>query len=264
MVRNGHYHSLLPVQVGGDRDDTVRLSDFIDESNRADSTDAIRALMERAAGDLGFDRYAYCALTGHHRYEAGRNPPPAVSHNFPGSWIDYYFEHEYERKDPVVLFAPDIEGPFLWSGLAKRYRLDPAQAILMSQARESGLRDGVGIPLHGPRGDVCLVTFAAGDGHPNPAAELPKLDVLAAQFHAAYSAIGRSERCRCHEDLLSARERECLQWIARGKSSWAISRILSISENTVNFHVKNAARKLHSSTRTSAVVTAIRYRLIGL
>lgn len=255
---------LLPEQVAGDRDGTVRLSDFIDESNRADSTDAIRALMERAAADLGFDRYAYCALTGHHRYDAGDNPPPAVAHNFPAPWIDYYFAHEYQRKDPVVLFAPDLEGPFLWKSLVERYPLDPAQKVLMSQARESGLRDGVGVPLHGPRGDVCLVTFAADDGHPDPGAELARLDVLAAQFHAAYSAVGRSEGASAREDVLSARERECLQWIARGKSSWAIGRMLNISENTVNFHVKNASRKLGSSTRTLTVVKAIRYRLISL
>jgi LuxR family quorum-sensing system transcriptional regulator CciR len=64
--------------------------------------------------------------------------------------------------------------------------------------------------------------------------------------------------------VLSLRERDCLQWIARGKSSWAVGRILNISENTVNFHVKNALHKLDSNTRTLAVVKAIRYGLIGL
>jgi LuxR family quorum-sensing system transcriptional regulator CciR len=134
----------------------------------------------------------------------------------------------------------------------------------MLQARESGLRDGVGVPLHGPRGDVCLVTFAAGDGHPDPRAELPKLDVLAAQFHAAYSAVGRSENDRRTVAVLSMRERDCLQWIACGKSSWAIGKILNISENTVNYHVKNTLHKLDSNTRTLAVVKAIRYGLISL
>lgn len=241
----------------------MRLSDFIDESNRADSVHAVRSLMERAAGDFGFDKYAYCALTSHDRYEAGDNPPPAVAHNFPPSWIDYYFDHGYQRKDPVVLLAPEIEGPFLWSRLGEKCRLNREQKILMEQARESGLNDGVGVPLHGPRGDVCLVTFAAGNGHSDPGAELGKLDVLAAQFHAAYSAIGRSASDRSPATALTVRERDCLQWIARGKCSWAIGAILNISVNTVNFHIKNAQRKLDSSTRTLAVVKAIRYGLIN-
>lgn len=242
----------------------MRISDFIDESNKADSTQSILALMDRAAGDFGFDRYAYCALTGYDRYDIGENPAPAVAHNFPESWIDYYFEHNYQTIDPVVLLTPEIERPFLWDSLSSSYKLNRAQDTLMHQANESGLKDGVGIPLHGPRGSVCLVTYAASDGHPDPGAELPKLDVLAAQFHSAYSALGRSENDHRTTAVLSKRERECLQWIASGKSSWDIGVILNISENTVNFHVKNVLRKLDANTRILAVVKALRYGLISL
>ena len=61
----------------------MRLSDFIEASNRAKSPESVLALMERAASDLGFDRYAYSALTGHERYRACGNPPPTVAHNYP-------------------------------------------------------------------------------------------------------------------------------------------------------------------------------------
>lgn len=219
--------------------------------------------MERAAADLGFDRYAYCALTSHDRYDSGDNPPPAVAHNFPPAWIDYYFEHDYQGKDPVVLFAPEIGSPFLWDGLGQAYRLNRAQETLMHEAKDCGLKDGVGVPLHGPRGNVCLVTFAAGDGHSNPRAALPKLEVLAAQFHTAYSSIGRLKRNNRPAVVLSMRERECLQWAARGKTTWDIGRILKISENTVKFHLKNAAYKLDSNKRALAVAKAIQYGLIN-
>ncbi|MCG8371357.1 MAG: LuxR family transcriptional regulator [Proteobacteria bacterium] len=241
----------------------MRLSDFIDESNRADSIASLLALMERAADDLGFDRYAYCALTRHERYEAGENQAPAVAHNFPADWIEYYFENGYQTRDPVVLLAPEIERPFLWDTLVAEHRLDRGQQRLMFEAGEAGLRDGVGVPLHGPRGDVCLVTFAAGEGHPRPGPELPRLEVLANQFHAAYGTVGRAARAR-RRIVLSHRERECLQWVASGKSSWDIGTILGISESTVNFHVRNALVKLDANTRTLAVVKAIRYGLIRL
>jgi LuxR family quorum-sensing system transcriptional regulator CciR len=61
---------------------------------------------------------------------------------------------------------------------------------------------------------------------------------------------------------LSDREKECLGWAAAGKSSWDIAVILSISENTVNFHVKNAMKKLGATRRTLAVVKAINLGLI--
>jgi LuxR family quorum-sensing system transcriptional regulator CciR len=61
---------------------------------------------------------------------------------------------------------------------------------------------------------------------------------------------------------LSEREQACLLWTARGKSSWEIGRILSISENTVTFHIKNAMRKLGSHSRTLAALKAIHLGLI--
>jgi DNA-binding CsgD family transcriptional regulator len=61
---------------------------------------------------------------------------------------------------------------------------------------------------------------------------------------------------------LSSREKVCLSWTALGKSSWEIGRILSISENTVIFHIKNAMRKLGTSNRTVAAVKAIQLGLI--
>ncbi|MFK4492444.1 helix-turn-helix transcriptional regulator [Bradyrhizobium sp. USDA 336] len=64
------------------------------------------------------------------------------------------------------------------------------------------------------------------------------------------------------EIVLSARERQCLRWVEEGKTSWAIGVILKVSENTVNFHVKNAMRKLETSTRIQCVVKARRLRLI--
>ncbi|MBY3123131.1 helix-turn-helix domain-containing protein [Rhizobium laguerreae] len=35
---------------------------------------------------------------------------------------------------------------------------------------------------------------------------------------------------------LSPREKECLLWIAQGKTSWETAVIMGISENTVAFH----------------------------
>lgn len=61
---------------------------------------------------------------------------------------------------------------------------------------------------------------------------------------------------------LSDRERNCLSWVALGKSSWEIGRILSISENTVVFHIKNAMRKLGAGNRVLAVAKAVELGLI--
>ncbi|MEZ4600100.1 MAG: LuxR C-terminal-related transcriptional regulator [Syntrophotaleaceae bacterium] len=64
--------------------------------------------------------------------------------------------------------------------------------------------------------------------------------------------------------VLSPREREVLDWMKHGKSSWDISIILGISERTVNYHVYNLMQKLEAVNRPQAVAAAIRLGLIDL
>ncbi|MCA1385554.1 MULTISPECIES: helix-turn-helix transcriptional regulator [unclassified Bradyrhizobium] len=63
---------------------------------------------------------------------------------------------------------------------------------------------------------------------------------------------------------LSQREISCLRWLARGKLSWEMGKIMNISENTVNFHIKNAMRKLGATSRIQAVTIAIRLNLLRI
>jgi PAS domain S-box-containing protein len=63
---------------------------------------------------------------------------------------------------------------------------------------------------------------------------------------------------------LSHREKEILNWIMHGKSTWDISTILKISERTVKFHVDNIMKKLSAVNRTQAVAIALREKLIDI
>lgn len=58
---------------------------------------------------------------------------------------------------------------------------------------------------------------------------------------------------------LSPRERDCLVFVAQGKSDWEIGMILGVSKTTAHTHIENAKRKLDCRTRAQAVV-----RLYGI
>jgi len=64
--------------------------------------------------------------------------------------------------------------------------------------------------------------------------------------------------------ILSARERQCLGLAAEGKSDWAISQILNISEHTVHKHIEAAKRRLGVATRVQAIVWAAQHREISV
>jgi DNA-binding NarL/FixJ family response regulator len=66
------------------------------------------------------------------------------------------------------------------------------------------------------------------------------------------------------EEDLTPRELEVLQLIRDGYKNKQIADRLSISENTVNFHIKNIVVKLGANDRTHAVTIAVRRGLLGL
>jgi len=66
------------------------------------------------------------------------------------------------------------------------------------------------------------------------------------------------------EEDLTPRELEVLQLIGNGLKNKQLADELSISENTVNFHIKNIVDKLGANDRTHAVTIAVRRGLLHL
>jgi two-component system, NarL family, response regulator len=65
-------------------------------------------------------------------------------------------------------------------------------------------------------------------------------------------------------EMLTEREKEVLELLARGRSNKEISTALSVSETTVKSHLGNIFRKLDVLSRTEAIATASRQGLIKL
>ena len=64
--------------------------------------------------------------------------------------------------------------------------------------------------------------------------------------------------------VITQREQEMLEWLKQGKTSWEIGQILGISENTVNFHIKNLMKKLEAVNRPHLVAVAVEKRLLNI
>ena len=66
------------------------------------------------------------------------------------------------------------------------------------------------------------------------------------------------------EESLTSRELQVLRLIRDGHKNKQVADCLSISENTVNFHIKNIVDKLGAKDRTHAVTIAVRRGLLEL
>jgi len=66
------------------------------------------------------------------------------------------------------------------------------------------------------------------------------------------------------DDDLTARELDVLRLIREGYRNKQIADQLTISENTVNFHIKNLMQKLRANDRTHAVTIAVRRGMLQI
>ncbi|MGM4954166.1 helix-turn-helix transcriptional regulator [Bradyrhizobium barranii] len=236
---------------------------FIECAKQSRSIAALFDLLVSCSSEQGFSQVAYGALT---EAAPNRQPeylPTTVTVNFPSAWCERYAEGRYMAIDPVVRRTTRLSGPFLWDQLADKHQLQPSELRVLNEAKEAGLKHGVSVPLCGPFGQLSVASFASMHDDADPQYRLGRLNILAWQFHHALAEIAPSSDGKCDVQVaLSGRERDCLRWVEEGKSSWEIGVILQVSENTVNFHLKNAMRKLETSSRTHCVAKAIRLGLI--
>ena len=84
--------------------------------------------------------------------------------------------------------------------------------------------------------------------------------------HAAFERVEELKEQKTPQaaTTLSARETQCLSYIATGHEDEEISRLLGISPRTVRFHVDSAKTKLGVTSRVQAVTKALRERIISV
>ncbi|NQV84800.1 MAG: LuxR family transcriptional regulator [Rhodospirillales bacterium] len=242
--------------------DVLNIGQFIEDTNRCNTTDELFSSLTRHMRGCGFDRIAFGALTVPAQdMIVGRTPAPAVALNFPSDWVSYYFENSLHEVDPIVSYTPASRVPFFWDTMAKEMDLSKKQLFCLQGGEEAGLLDGLSIPIHGPCGECYVLSLASSSGNKDGEHLLPILNLMAHQFYVAYIELSGAERM-LPVIALSPRAKETLLWGARGKTDDDISEIMGISRNTVKDHWKTIFRGLDVSNRILAVTIAIQTGLI--
>jgi len=199
--------------------------------------------------------------------------PDCVLTNYPIGLFELYKRNSWHRGcDPIVNTVVRRRRSLSWD-LDEWALLRPAwtdeQANLFHSHWQVGSRAGVSAPVFDRQFfDFGIVSFSrdrpleATERHHQEA----RVQLFAGYFRGiAPTAMAVKKCCRRASALtsLSAREHDCLCWAAKGKTSWEIGQVLSISSATVNFHLGNAAMKLGVNGRTCAIARAIQLGLIN-
>jgi DNA-binding CsgD family transcriptional regulator len=174
-----------------------------------------------------------------------------------GSWSGEiyrrYASHGFFSIDPIIARMNESSSPFRWSDAYAR--ATPQQKRVLHEIMDSVAEDGLVVPIHGPRGAIAGISIGAIKYELSPQDEM-SLQMASLYLHGRLTVL-RGETPSRMARLLTPRERECLTWVAGGKTDWEISQILNISEQTVHGYVQNVLVKLNARTRAQAVALAM-------
>jgi LuxR family quorum-sensing system transcriptional regulator CciR len=226
------------------------LRDVCETSTEVELAEALTVVTR----ELGF---SYFALT--HHVDIRRAPQPAIRlHNYPDDWVQYYDDNSLGVSDPVHRASHVTSVGFAWSEIPRMIALTPRDREILARGEAQGIGDGFTIPANVPGETHGSCSFANPAGTALSDDHLPLAQLVGA---FAFEAARRLWRVRSPLAVpapkLTDRQRECILWVARGKSDWEISRILGVEHETVIRHLKLARERYGVAKRTMLAVHAL-------
>ncbi|MEO0936871.1 MAG: LuxR family transcriptional regulator [Pseudomonadota bacterium] len=222
------------------------------------TTAALWQLMNRYFRTRGFEKISYHHISA---TEGHRNAITVAAEGFDQRWVCHYIQHKLFLVDPITDFAMQNAQPFLWKDVPDLVQLNAQQRAYLSQMEAANLGNGLAFQVFGPgfRNGYVGLGFAPDAAAPT-SEQILEYQFAAQAAHVRYCALTRERREQPH---LSQRERDVLQWIARGKSNGVIADILGLSPHTVDTLMRRVYHKLGVRDRTTAAIEGIGAGLIS-
>lgn len=226
---------------------------FIADVDAAETASDLAAVLSEMTTRMGYD---YFALTHHVAFE-GSDPAAIRLHNYPDRWVNYFDDHRLAVTDPIHRASQATSIGFRWRDVDRLVVLTGADKAILAAAREEGIGDGFTVPANVPGELHGSCSFATRSDRAAPESNMP-LAQLAGAFAFEGARRLRNRRARRPVVPLTDRQRDCLLWIARGKTDWEVGRILGLHQETVVQHIKDARERYGVSKRTTLLIRTLR------
>lgn len=230
--------------------DALTLLETIYQCGLCKTVQDASAIMQKTNTLLDFDNAVY-VLARFNKNGAIDNYS-TINFSYPAEWLKIYKNRKFHTKDPIALENFSNFGLQYWVDTKKKYNAD---ADFLAIAEDFNLVNGYSYgTINQSRTEGCLLSLSGKLlKHPR---EIYILTNLSPHLHVAFSNIIRTQNPNKSILQISIREKEVLNWVSQGKSTWDISIILNISERTVKFHIDNIMKKLDAVSRSHAVAIA--------
>ncbi len=216
------------------------------------------------------DRFGINHFVLYQATDRGRRPTGArISGPMHKAWRQHYVDNGMANYDELLSSGLTSVAPTTWTRFQTERTISDGQKLLFDEARSFGLMDGFYLPIHQCDGSMHGVSMMVPHKLEADSRMLAALHLLALYYSIAAHRLGLTppeppSPPEETKNILTPRQRQCLQWVRAGKSSWEIGEILKLSEHTINEHLEAARKRLNVHTTTQAVIEAALLRLIHI
>lgn len=179
--------------------------------------------------------------------------------SWPREWITRYFNRNYIFSDPAIQKLPEGRA-FRWSELEALTRNNLKARIVMNEATDFGLRNGITIPLFPIENEIIGFSFAGRylemDQHEE------SMLMMLASYAAARALVISDDKIK-PKVTLTLKEKDVLRFLSSGYSRCEIAERMCVTEKAVDWHLRNIRDKMGATTTAFAVAEAIRLRIIA-
>ncbi len=239
--------------------------DYVEKSNAVKSENELFTVFLETVRKHGLDRALFCIATDHKDIDQG--PGAAVVHNYPEDWMKYYFEKNFDKIDPVMVYGLSQQTSYTWDLIPVRMKLQKRQVDCLNFGTEAGLNNGVCTPLRGPSNQLAGLSLASSEKIDSFDGKVDLITAYSNHFYIAWKRFHLQKKkandCVMPNLVLTEKEKDILTWASRSKTDFDIGCLLNLSAHTVDWHLRNIYKKLDANGRILAVVKAISYGLIN-
>lgn len=197
-----------------------------------------------------------------HRGPGARTEYVAVG-NTPDEFLEIQRNNDYARRDPVHQRLGNLTKPLIYD---QSFYVEAGAGELWEMYAPFGYRTGVAVGVQMPGYRRLLLGVDREEPLPKDPVRLNRmiadLQLLAVHAQEAAGRLLLPKRASQPEVKLPARQLEILKLTMEGKSAWVVGSLLGISENTVNYHMKQLFKQLDVSTKHQAVLKAMELGLL--
>jgi DNA-binding CsgD family transcriptional regulator len=179
--------------------------------------------------------------------------------NTPAEFLAAQVDPENAKRDPVHRHVMSNAAPLIYD---QRLYASAGAGDLWEMQAPFGYRTGLAVSVHMPGYRRFLLGVDRDEALPSDPIRLNRMiaDLQLLAVHAQDAAARLLVPMK--QPRLAPRQLEILRLTMEGKSAWVVGSLLGISENTVNYHLKQLFKLLDVSNKNHAVLKAMELGLL--